>query len=358
MGDIASDDDGAKHMKVYSKNDVQTRMLTITQTHEGVNHSGGGNGAETDSNLKEADIGAVCEIKTLYEGPPECNCCINWVDEAPTNIRDNIEEQVESKKRALLVRMKRNHGDGKPWVLHSVVVQSTRLKQFLGKVFEGYAGITTTLKKLVFQAPFHAFFYEWERLNELISTEEYKDDGHAWLLRDFLEAELKDILATYQDLMANKVMTFEYLWTMFKVGEECHFVKEGYDCMLQITKARYTGLPGESCYVVTGNKIDFDGERFGFAKASVAIWQFAGTRALVDLEALPRRFHPESDTLKNKLRVRGQRFRQLLQAPYHHGEYSGLATDTTGNPFKVPFIPVLHGQSTTDQHTRSMGVCS
>ena len=63
--------------------------------------------------------------------------------------------------------MKKNHGDGKPLVLDSIVVQNDHLKTFLGKAFDDYAGITTTLKKLVFKPPFHVYFYEWNRLNDL-----------------------------------------------------------------------------------------------------------------------------------------------------------------------------------------------
>lgn len=105
--------------------------------------------------------GAHCTIQTLYEGRSRCFCCKNWVKEYPKDLRTAMEEQAGTKQKALVARMAKNHGDGKPLVLNSIVVQSSSLRKTLEEVFQGYRGITASLKKLVFKAPFHPFYYRW-----------------------------------------------------------------------------------------------------------------------------------------------------------------------------------------------------
>lgn len=53
---------------------------------------------------------------------------------------------------------------GKTLDLHSVVVQSELVKESLGRVLEGYPGITTELERLEFGAPFECFVHRWDRL--------------------------------------------------------------------------------------------------------------------------------------------------------------------------------------------------
>jgi len=291
------------------------------------------NGVESD--LGDEDTGTLCKVKTLYEGPPKCPCCINWVESEPTDLRENIEDQRESKNHALLIRMKKNHGVGKPLVLHSIVVQSALLKSFLGEVFKDYEGITTTLQKLVFQPPFHPFFYEWKRLNELIAAQDTEGEAHARLLQDVLHAELSEALSISEDLARNNVVTFDYLWTVFRVGMECHTVESGHNRMFKLTEARYIYGWGEPYYQLRGDFIDFDGQDFGWATLTITIENFVGTKLLSDLEVIPTNLHPHSKELQEELRIRGEKFRSLQQVPYHHGEYHGLGKMVDGKKFNV-----------------------
>ena len=47
-----------------------------------------------------------------------------------------------------------------PEDLHSFAVHSPHILKFLGKVFEKYPGIHTTLKEVTFSSPFHEFYYQ------------------------------------------------------------------------------------------------------------------------------------------------------------------------------------------------------
>lgn len=166
--------------------------------------------------------GSRCTIQTLYEGPPKCQCCMNWAEEYPDDLRDAVEEQPDVKQKALVVRMRKSHKPGKPLELDSIVVQSQSLKKTLGEVFEGYQGITTDLKKLVFHAPFHPFYYRWGVLEATLEHREREDPdaaGFTRLLYDVLNAELRDTITEVDDLVQHGVITYPLLWSLFEPGE-------------------------------------------------------------------------------------------------------------------------------------------
>lgn len=47
----------------------------------------------THPEVRAVENGTECSIMRLYEGPPKCKCCINWVEEYPDNLRASIEEE-------------------------------------------------------------------------------------------------------------------------------------------------------------------------------------------------------------------------------------------------------------------------
>lgn len=267
--------------------------------------------------------GSECAIQTLYEGPPKCRCCTNWVEEYPDDLRQTVEEQAETKQKALVKRMRKNHGDGKALVLDSIVVQSLSLKETLTEVFEGYKGITASLKKVVFKSPFHPFYYRWGRFTDIVERHKREDPAaaaYSVLLYDELKRELGDVMAEIDDHIHHGVITYELLWALFEPGmrvvatagdQERFFIVEG---SAYNHEKGYLGI--EAKYV------DWDGERFGYSNGMVVICEYAGTRNITDLCAYPADFHPSKEEAKKKAISRGQRFRDLRG--FHYMAYSGL----------------------------------
>ncbi|KAI0138555.1 P-loop containing nucleoside triphosphate hydrolase protein [Hypoxylon sp. NC0597] len=273
--------------------------------------------------------GQVCDVKTLYEGETKCNCCINWVEELPQDIGSSAESEAESTRHALLVRMRRNHGDGKPMVLHSIVVQSSHLKSILGELFREYSGITTTLKKLIFKAPFHYFFYEWNRLERIISEiQDPVGKSHARLMKRILRRELRETISLSLDLNQNGVITYDYLWTIFKPGIDIYIFEDGYDRIYRLQKTLYaSGLGGSQYFQLVVNEIDCDGEGFGYQTKVFPIFNFPGTKPVQDLDIFPASYHPRLNEVKDTLRKRGKLFRYIHSRPYYYGAYRGIVLE-------------------------------
>ncbi|OTB12305.1 hypothetical protein K445DRAFT_321290 [Daldinia sp. EC12] len=272
--------------------------------------------------------GELCNVKTLYEGESKCACCINWVDELPKDIGPSAEEENESRRHALLIRMQRNHNDGKPMVLHSIVVQSSHLKSMLGELFKEYSGITTTLKKLVFRAPFHCFFYEWNHLEKLVrEVEDPVAKSHARLLRKVLRSELREAISQSNDLSQNGVITFDYLWTIFKPGIDVYAFEDGYDRIYKLHRVQYIAGAGGQYFQVTVNEIDYDGDIPGYQSKVLPIFDFPGTMKISDLDIFPASYHPRLSEVKETLRKRGEKFRDIYLKPYYYGAYEGIVID-------------------------------
>lgn len=139
-------------------------MASLKSNHHQTPDSSTPDAAPTQDHVQ----GSQCAIQTLYEGPPKCNCCKNWVKEYPDDLGMSVEEQPRTKEKALVVRMGKNHGHGKPLALVSVVMQSSCLKDTLCELFEGCRGITASLKRVVFTSPFRPFHDRWERFFKIL----------------------------------------------------------------------------------------------------------------------------------------------------------------------------------------------
>ncbi|KAI1384743.1 putative AAA family ATPase [Hypoxylon trugodes] len=273
--------------------------------------------------------GQLCAVKTLYEGERKCACCVNWVEELPDDVGPSAEEESENRRHALLIRLQRNHNDGKPLVLHSIVIQSTYLKTLLGEVFQDYSGITTTLKKLVFRAPFYYFFYEWNRLERLArQIEDPVGKSHARLLRKILKSELKETISVSDDLRRNGVITYDYLWTIFKPGIDVYAREDGYDRIYRLQRTVYVPPVGSSHFFqVVLAEIECDGDCVGYQTKCIPIFNFPGTKRIQDLDLFPASFHPDLAEVKERLKKRGEKFRAIHSNPYYYGAYEGIVLD-------------------------------
>lgn len=278
---------------------------------------------EGQAGLLETVEGSECSIQTLYEGNPKCQCCKNWVIDYPEDLRVAVEEQLEAKQKALVVRMGKNHGSdgGKPLVLHSVVVQSSALKQTLSEVFDGFKGITPSLKKLVFRAPFKPFHHRWNRFTQILERQKQEDPGAAaytQLLYDVLDAEIRDVRTEVADLLDNGVITYPLLWALFEPGVTVFTESRQQPCFSVVESRGYD----RQNFTVTAKFVDWDGDHFGYATKHVRINAFGGTRAITDLPSFPASFHPSCAEVKANAIARGRKFREL--AGVHYRAYSGI----------------------------------
>jgi hypothetical protein len=170
----------------------------------------------------------------------------------------------------------------------------------------------------------------------LDTQEDEETRKHLQLLYKTLETELKDTIAAKKDYIKNKVITFEHLWTIFQPGATLYTQEWGRDCGSKFLNGNYFDHPKYGpCYAVNTQKVDWDGDRFGYANCQHLILAFGGTMQISALDALPLEFHPEQKKIQALLLKRGKLFEHYHG--YHYKAYRGFAIgkDMCGRDIKV-----------------------
>ncbi|KAI9647718.1 hypothetical protein NHQ30_004104 [Ciborinia camelliae] len=289
--------------------------------------------ALTDSTTLKA--GMICDIKNIYR-KEDSKGGITWTDKYPDHLDDAAENEMTA-RYAIIVRNKESSNSLKKLEIDSIIIQSPLLRQVLEKVLKDYPGVTPNLKRLTFKAPFNPFVHRWAQLMQ--ATESEKDEqtkAHLVILHKTLQSELKDVIAAKIDYIENKVITYDHLWTIFQPGCIVYTQLWGRDCAVKFIDGGYKSTQRFGpFYEVNCERVDWDGETFGFGDVSYRIREFVGTTRIHTLSAFPLEFHPNEKKIKSELLERGKLFEQYRG--YHFKNYKSFAIGIAacGHPIKV-----------------------
>ena len=264
-------------------------------------------------------------VRDLFEGPRQCECCINWVDEAPTNVDLDATDEEEETHPIILRRRVLPGETGNSKVkapVHSVEIRSPEVRQALFDVFSGLDGLHPDVKFLTFLAPFRQFFWRWEAFEKAVA--EQKDDKVKEVLvqlRSIVKRELAEAFAVSKELTSNGVITFRYLWTIFPPGELVFRPVAGQERFLMIVNSRMAGYPppappGRPYYYLNCRYVDWDGYNFGWLPSHGHIYTFQGTRPIKSLPWYPARYMDDQAGARDRCIARGVKFRDLAGIQY------------------------------------------
>ena len=253
-----------------------------------------------------------------------------WGDWSPDDIDMDPEDTQEAKRYAVVVRREKIVGQKSSLVLHSVTVQSPLLRKVLGAVFEGYRGMTTKLKDLTFNAPFHEFFYRWERFQQQMreETEELVSE-HNKLLQGVISGEIQPHIEKRQEFLDNGLVTYEYLWALFEPDTLIYKQSNGQDRLYELVDSSYRKGQDGDFFNLTCRYIDCDGIAFGYITTSLTIGDFDGIKLISELSVLPIHLHSQIGLIWERLCKRGKSFVELNG--FHYKSYSGVCTVQKGS---------------------------
>jgi len=276
-----------------------------------------------DSSSSDIKPGMIDNVKNLYQSKPDNRGKTTWVDTYPDDLEEAA-ENAETAKFALLIRNSKCYDGRKKLQIDSIVVQSPLLKDVLGTVLKNYPGITTTLDRLTFKAPFQPFIHRWKNLLDALETEQDPETKtHLELFHRTIEAELRDDLKARDDFILNGVITYERLWMIFEPGSIVFTVQDGQNSASKFSNGNYQQTRCGNCYALSCQKVDWDGENFGLGNASFSVWEWEGTKKITKLSASPLEYHPSLGKMKEELVARGKVFEEL--SGYHYKNYQGIA---------------------------------
>ncbi|KAF7114925.1 hypothetical protein CNMCM5793_000695 [Aspergillus hiratsukae] len=289
------------------------------------------NADDTAETVEYAPPGTICEIHNLYQSKPDESGRTSWTKKKPDDL-PSADENSESAQYALIVRHVKCYDGRKPLKIHSIVVQSERLKEVLGKVLDRYPGVTMTLERVEFRSPFKPFVHRWERFASARDQElDSVTKSHVDLLYTILEEELRDTIARKNDLLLNGVVTHDLLWTIFEPEDEIFSMVGGRPRVFRFKSGEINCRTG--AFDLGAKYIDFDGEEFGFRDEGFEVPGFGGTMPITALPVFPLRHHSDQVSVREALVARGTLWEHYKG--YHFKYYEGLAVGRfMGRAFK------------------------
>jgi chloramphenicol O-acetyltransferase len=294
-------------------------MLTIKAT-------GGSTTVPEAMDIQYEPAGTLCDFRTLYQTKPDGYGMNSWTKEVPVDLPDTVED-AESAQYALLVRKKKCYDGRRSLSIHSIVVQSERLKEFLKRALKDYPGITTTLKRLEVTSPFRPFVHRWEAITKLRDEEQDPTTkAHVDMFYRIMDEELRDVIDRKNDLVAKGVITHDLAWTILEPQGVVLSSSGGALCAYSFAQASSEDEPSETDFFAV-EYVDFDGSKFGYVSTAITIPNFPGTTPITSLPIYPLRYHPEKDTVQELLISRGKKWEAYKG--YHFKSYEpSTSTDS------------------------------
>ncbi|KAK5096107.1 hypothetical protein LTS08_007713 [Lithohypha guttulata] len=232
------------------------------------------------------------------------------------------DDDEKYKKYALVVRHERDP-DGGNVLLHSVKIQSPHVRDFLTKVFEGYRGVYTNIRRLTLRPPYHEFYYRWDKFQELL--EDIKDElakEHIELLHKVIAPEIKPHLEAKDDMIKQGVISYDYLWALFPPDTEVYAHTESGERLYMARRCWYRKNLRSTTFIVDCEYIDYNGSLLGYGTDRLEIDQYGGHTEIAELNPIPTSFVSKIEDVRRKLTARGRSFEKLIGV--HYTGYSGL----------------------------------
>lgn len=272
----------------------------------------------------ECDPGTHTSTKELYR-KERYHDWEAWEGEIP-------EDDAEKYKKHALVARRERDPEGGGVLLHSINIQSPYIRKFLSKVFEGYRGVYTDLKRLTFRPPYFEFYYRWDKFNEeLAAIDDDTTREHVALLQKVIEPEIKPHLEAREDHIKLGVVTFDYVWALFPPDTEVYAKTDSGERLYIARRGGYKKTDNGTYYVVDCEYIDYNGVVLGHGTERLEINFFRGHLPITEINPLPTSFVPDIDDIRKRLTDRGRAFEKLIGV--HYKGYSGNYRPTQGNSF-------------------------
>ncbi|KAI4225973.1 MAG: hypothetical protein L6R36_003509 [Xanthoria steineri] len=273
--------------------------------------------------ISSAKVGMISDVKNLYEGKPDSRGRSTWVDQYPDDLEDAA-ENAETARYALLIRNKKSYDGRKKLEMDSVIVQSPLLKKALGRVLDGYPGVTTSLDRLTFRTPFKSLVHRWANLVSALEEEQdIEAKAHLDLFHRTMKDELQDDLKARDDYILNRVITWNTCWMIFEPGTIVFTADDKEDRALRLKSGSYISTQCGPAFALDCDYVDWDGEHFGLGGSRKLIHEFAGTKPITKLTAFPLEYHEDLAETRKTLIERGEKFEALSGYRYKH--YQGVA---------------------------------
>jgi hypothetical protein len=282
-------------------------------------------------------------VQTFYEGPERCECCINWIEKAPTQMPQSERDRYD--RAAICVYKRKNHHSDTARIGGLIEIKDERVvlqSQFLINIIRPAltnSGFPVPKEgEVEFLAPFKELYFAHSRILKISQTlaSDSEELKHVDLLISVMNSLFEKISASVSQQLSKKTINYSCLWTLFPKNMVVYKKRRAQDRLYQVVEAapRYlnwktkTNNKGDLERIERGFSVNlrefaFDGTNFGIVELTVLIEIFEGEKPITQLDIYPIGFHPEKDQLEKRLAERGSKVLDYQNAA--HCEFEGSA---------------------------------
>lgn len=219
-----------------------------------------------------------------------------------------------------------------------VDIKSKPLREALAKIMDGVKGVSLVEETAVVDPNMLFLYLEESRQymkdqKQLSKTEKKRKAkkvaatkaAHLKVLVKYLDTDYAETKKTLYPLLESNMITFEYLWALFKPNTIVYTSTYGNQdepraFKVEYATKEYSFMRGE-WYCIEGRYLEYDGKSFGMGGMEVNVESFKGARKITSLACYPLKYHRETDTIRTDLIERGRKFVALkgMNYRFHRG---------------------------------------
>ena len=217
-------------------------------------------------------------------------------------------------------------------------IKSKPLREALAKIMDGVKGVSLVEETAVVDPNMLFLYLEESRQymkdqKQLSKTEKKRKAkkvaatkaAHLKVLVKYLDTDYAETKKTLYPLLQSNMITFEYLWALFKPNTIVYTSTYGNQdepraFKVEYATKEYSFMRGE-WYCIEGRYLEYDGKSFGMGGMEVNVESFKGARKITSLACYPLKYHRETDTIRTDLIERGRKFVALkgMNYRFHRG---------------------------------------
>jgi hypothetical protein len=225
---------------------------------------------------------------------------------------------------ALILR-RRVDRDGNSLAPAQLEVRSPVIRQVLQDVLKDYPHINLFACPVVFRKPYGEIFHYRTELREYAAAPErtVEEKKHMAPLLDFMDKDLGPVEKAWQRLVPKGLISFPYLWTIFRPDELIVYQDEEFKECYRVRQCEQKTKDGTPYFEIDCWSWAYNGSKFGPSRAILCIDSFPGDQKINKMEICPF-FLLDSEaqkTMELDLVSRGRKWRELVDNS--HRSYNG-----------------------------------
>ena len=277
--------------------------------------------AELEHRVPRQDI----LVQTFYEGPKKNknkdDNTINWIEKEPVQVPEAVKDRYN--QAAIHIYKKKDctaektFGGVTAMRVDFIQIQSLLIIDAIESILADVGLRPADKSKVRINTPFKELYFAYPSISDLAQRQHPHTDleSHLNVLLKVMDELLSDMSQAISALHTKKVISYEYLWTIFPKDIIVYSRVDDQDRLYQVVEInRWSGI-------VACQYVRFDGTIFGMARTTLYIGRFDGARSISDLSVYPIGFHPDPN-LEKRLAERGRRVLDFQDICYR--EYSGV----------------------------------